>query len=71
MIRVDKRDPDEIARVIDWCQADSFWQNNILSTEKLRIQYDQLLLKMNQTQVLKTNSTFACNKIDFSEGMPK
>ena len=46
MLRVDKRDPAEIEKVIDWCQADTFWQNNILSTEKLRKQYDQLVLKM-------------------------
>jgi len=48
MIRLDKRDPAEIEKVIDWCQADTFWQNNILSTEKLRKQYDQLVLKMKQ-----------------------
>lgn len=46
MIRLDNRKPTEIAKVIDWCQADSFWQNNILSTKKLRDQYDQLALKM-------------------------
>lgn len=45
MIRVDKRNPDEIERVIRWCQADEFWQNNILSTTKLRKQFDQLALK--------------------------
>ncbi|MCK6470063.1 MAG: replication protein [Candidatus Brocadia sinica] len=46
MIRLDKRIPDEIGRIIQWCQADAFWQNNILSTGKLRKQYDQLCLKM-------------------------
>ena len=46
MIRIDKRDPVIIEKIIIWCQADSFWQNNILSTAKLRTQYDQLLLKM-------------------------
>ncbi|MCF6154876.1 MAG: hypothetical protein E3K36_06405 [Candidatus Brocadia sp.] len=45
MIRLDRRSPDEIEKVITWCQADSFWQNNILSTEKLRKQYDALYLK--------------------------
>lgn len=47
MIRLDNRDPGEIQAVIDWCQQDSFWQNNILSTEKLREKFPQLLLKMN------------------------
>ena len=50
MIRVDKRDPEEIKTVIEWCQADEFWQNNILSTAKLRKQYDQLALKADVTQ---------------------
>jgi len=47
MIRYDNRDPKIIEQVIRWCQADvDFWQNNILSTKKLRIQFDQLELKM-------------------------
>ena len=46
MIRIDKRNPNEIKKVIDWCQADSFWYKNILSTEKLRKQYDQLTVNM-------------------------
>lgn len=46
MIRMDKRDPAEIEKVITWCQQDPFWQNNILSTNKLRIRFDQLVLKM-------------------------
>ena len=46
MIRLDLRSVDEIKKVISWCQKDSFWQNNILSTSKLRNQYDQLILKM-------------------------
>jgi len=50
MIYIDKRNPDEIEKVMLWCQQDDFWQNNILSTEKLRKQYDQLVLKMNKPQ---------------------
>lgn len=47
MIRLDKRNPKIIEEVIRWCQADvDFWQDNILSTEKLRKQFDQLELKM-------------------------
>lgn len=46
MIRLDHRTPEDIRAVIEWCQADSFWQNNILSTAKLRKQFDQLVLKM-------------------------
>ena len=45
MIRLDKRDPDDIGYMIDWCQADEFWRSNILSAAKLREQWDQLYLK--------------------------
>lgn len=53
MIRVDKRGPDEIERVISWCQQDDFWQDNILSTSKLRKQFDQLSMKMLKDQLTK------------------
>lgn len=48
MLRVDNRKPADIETVIKWCQQDSFWQNNILSTDKLRKQYDTLFMKMNK-----------------------
>lgn len=47
MIRLDNRKPEKIKAVAVWCQKDSFWQGNILSTAKLREKYDQLLMKMN------------------------
>ncbi|RLC34861.1 MAG: DNA replication protein DnaD [Candidatus Nealsonbacteria bacterium] len=46
-IRIDKRTPEELEEVIKWCQTDVFWSANILSTAKLRKQFDQLWLKMN------------------------
>ena len=51
IIRIDKRPTEQIRRVIDWCQSDDFWQNNILSVKKLRKQYDQLFLKMGKRKV--------------------
>ena len=45
MIRIDKREAKDIEKIIEWCQSDAFWQNNILSTKKLREKYDQLKLK--------------------------
>ena len=54
MIRIDKRDPEVIKKIIIWCQQEEFWQNNILSTSKLRKQYDQLFL-LNKNQ--KTGSS--------------
>lgn len=46
MIRLDHRNPDRIAQVIEWSQKDAFWKNNILSPDKLRKQFDTLELKM-------------------------
>lgn len=48
LIRLDERTPDEIRKVIEWCQKDSFWRNNILSTSKLRIQFGKLFLQMGE-----------------------
>jgi predicted phage replisome organizer len=48
MCEIDKRYPDNIEIIIEWCQKDSFWKTNILSTDKLRKQFDQLTLKMKQ-----------------------
>lgn len=47
MIERDNRSPKQIKNMIDWCQADSFWRNNILSTAKLRKQYDAMKVKAN------------------------
>jgi len=44
--RIDKRTWGQIYDLIIWCQQDSFWQNNILSGEKLRKQLDRLELQM-------------------------
>lgn len=54
MIRIDHRKPERIDAVIRWCQADSGnndgrwrgWQNNILSTRKLREKFDRIELAM-------------------------
>ena len=45
LIDRDHRSPAEIERVIRWCQADAFWQANILSAPKLRAKFDQLHAK--------------------------
>lgn len=46
MIERDGRTPRQIYDVINWCQSDSFWRQNILSTAKLRKQFDNLVPKM-------------------------
>lgn len=55
MIRLDKRKPDRIESVIRWCQNDNGdgskwrgWQNNVLSTAKLREKFDRLELAMEE-----------------------
>lgn len=47
LLRLDGRRPEDVTKVIDWCQNDRFWRVNILSTAKLRDKYDQLRGKMN------------------------
>ena len=41
----DNRDIQEITRIFDWANNDSFWRTNILSPSKLRKQFDQLIIK--------------------------
>lgn len=45
MIARDKRDPQDIADIIQFSQWHSFWKGNILSMPKLREKYDQLWLQ--------------------------
>lgn len=54
MIRIDKRNPDDIKKIIEFSQKDSFWHMNIRSTSKLREQYDQLDIKMKNNKSLGT-----------------
>ncbi len=54
MIRRDNRKPDRIEEIIKFCQQDCFWQNNILSTVKLRKHFDRLeMLKNGRENVSK------------------
>jgi hypothetical protein len=46
ILRLDCRDEEALAEVIDWCQQDDFWKDNILSPAKLRKQLDKLELRM-------------------------
>ena len=45
LMRIDGRSENEIRRVIDYCQKDSFWKSNILSTRKLREKFSTLVIK--------------------------
>ena len=46
MIRLDSRTEEQIEYVINWCQKDTFWQANILSTKKLREKFDTLVAQI-------------------------
>jgi hypothetical protein len=49
MLRIDKRSVIHIKAIIDWVVKDSFWQKNILSTDKLRQKFDMLVDRSNVT----------------------
>lgn len=59
MIRLDKRTPEQIGEVIEWCQQDDFWLSNILSTSKLREKFDQLVVKMNSSSTRGSSDSVA------------
>lgn len=66
IIRIDRRDIEEIKKVINWCQNDSFWCSNILSPTKLRAQYDQLVVKMNkEPQITEKPEEFSAFDVKF------
>jgi hypothetical protein len=46
IIRLDGRTYEQVRDVIEWCQQDDFWKDNILSCAKLRKQLDRLEIKM-------------------------
>ena len=50
ILELDNRDREEIRDVIDWATADSFWQQNILSPDKLRSKFTELSLKMSASK---------------------
>lgn len=56
ILRIDNRQKKDIKRVIDFATGDDFWQGNILSTSKLRSQFDQLLIKTNAVQIKMVNA---------------
>jgi hypothetical protein len=65
MMRVDGRLPEDIERVIRWCQADNFWQNNILSTGKLREKFDALMLKAGGSVQTKQTKVVSASGVQY------
>lgn len=46
LVRLDGKPPEDVGRVIRWCQSDNFWQANILSGAALRRNFDKLVIRM-------------------------
>lgn len=57
ILRIDRRDISEVKSVIVWSQSDEFWQDNILSTAKLRKQYDKLVFAMRKDKPKEQSTT--------------
>jgi hypothetical protein len=53
MIRLDGRTPEQIENAMRWCQADEFWQANVMSPDKLRKQYDRLRLQASRARTTR------------------
>lgn len=59
ILRIDKRLPNDVKAIIEWCQNDTpdkqpdgdwkGWSSNILSVKSLRVKFDQLFLKMQES----------------------
>lgn len=50
ILELDQRDKKEVAQLMKWVQQDEFEMVNVLSPSKLRKRYDQLKMKMGQSQ---------------------
>ncbi|RBO90598.1 hypothetical protein DES48_1302 [Paraliobacillus ryukyuensis] len=56
MRNLDDRTEEQIKYLIDWTQSDDFWHRNILSAEKLREKYDQLVIQVKAERKNKHNN---------------
>jgi len=57
LVEIDGRSLEEVKAVIDWCQSDSFWKNNIFSTVKLRQQFPKLRGRMAESKYSTAKKT--------------
>ena len=60
LVELDKRSIEEVERVLDWSQQDTFWQTNILSPNKLRKHFSKLYQQCKAKQPI--NYTFTNDK---------
>lgn len=64
--RKDSRSYEEIEKIIRWCQQDSFWRTNILSTHKLREKFDSLYQRAFYENKSFNNNNFKNNNLERS-----
>jgi hypothetical protein len=69
MIRIDKRDIDDIYKVIKFSQHDNFWMTNILSTSSLRKGFDKLYLRVKNSS--NNGQKFGGHKQDGENPIPE
>jgi hypothetical protein len=55
---IDNRTDEQVKYLIKWSQADSFWHRNIRSPEKLRKQWDQLVLEVKGKKAQKPKNEY-------------
>jgi hypothetical protein len=63
ILRIDKRDLEEVKKIIKFSQTNPFWLKNILSPDKLRKQYDRLILEIKQP---KTDNNYGKKESTFN-----
>lgn len=62
LLRLDKRDPEEVKRVIEWASTAKWYSTAVLSPEKLRKDYDDMFIKIRAEEDenrVRTNRAYA------------
>ena len=62
LLRIDKRDPEEVRRVIEWASTAKWYSTAVLSPEKLRKDYDDMFIKIRAEEEenrVRTNRAYA------------
>ena len=67
MLRIDNRNIQQIYRIIDFAHNDSFWVKNILSTQKLREQFDKLVINERTKGIFNNNQPIGAEMVPFEE----
>lgn len=61
ILRIDKRSPEQLKKIIEWLPTSDFWKKNILSPSKLRKQFDRLEIEMDagkENDFMRQNTAF-------------